>query len=108
MQHIFESDPDILNGNFWIVSDNHFGHIRLHKEYCPERNELAKAEGFTSFDEYQIVNWNKKLSYDDVIVNLGDFFINKRKQKFTIENITKILPRLSFTPSEFSNATKVT
>ena len=86
----------LATGDFWIVSDNHFGHTRLHTELCPWREKLARSEGFKSFDEYQIHLWNKRVSADSVVLNLGDFFINKMNPRKTEENISKILPRLVF------------
>ena len=89
-------ESDLSTGDFWIVSDSHFGHIRLHKELCPNRMKYCVSKGYRNFDEYQIYVWNERISDNDIVLNLGDFFINKMNPKKTIENVETIIPRLNF------------
>lgn len=70
----------------YFTSDLHFGHKNILK-YCPN---FRNFQSIDEMDEYLVYLWNKTVTPDDEIYNLGDFsFYN------SVEKIKQILTRLN-------------
>lgn len=70
----------------YFTSDLHFGHKNILK-YCPNFRNFQSVD---EMDEYLINLWNKTVTPDDEIYNLGDFsFYN------SVEKTEQILTRLN-------------
>jgi len=63
--------------NYWIITDTHFGHKRMHK-YCQRPHD---------FEERIFKSLSQAVRPDDVLIHLGDFCIGKDEhwhQKFML------------------------
>ena len=70
----------------YFTSDLHFGHKNI-LEYCPNFRNFQSVD---EMDEYLVYLWNKTVTPDDEIYNLGDFsFYN------SVEKTEQILTRLN-------------
>ncbi len=84
-----------INENTWVISDCHFTHKRCHTLFEPDRQKTAEGNGYTKFDEYMVNQWNSLIKYDDTVLFLGDFCINKRSEQRTVENVTNYTNRVN-------------
>lgn len=73
----------------YFVSDLHFGHKNLMKYEFDNRG--SKVNTHEEFDELMIKEWNKIITNEDIIYNLGDFFFSCNKQR-----MQQILNQLNF------------
>lgn len=67
----------------WVISDTHWGHRRL-------REVLAPGIRPADVDSRMIVNWSKVVGEWDVVLHLGDVFM----EEITFENVSERFPRL--------------
>ena len=74
-----------IDGNVYVISDTHFGHVKCYESFEPIRQKIARS--FNEFENEMVNRWNAKIGKDDVVIHLGDFCINKMNEKKTIENI---------------------
>lgn len=68
--------------HIWVTSDTHFNHANIIK-YC--NRPFSSVE---EMNETIIANWNKVVSWDDIIYHLGDFALG---DKSLIPNILRRL-----------------
>ena len=67
---MIESISEVIRKNPYIISDTHFGHLKI-KEYC-NRPE--------NWEELVIDNWNRIVSPEDTVLVLGDFVLGNREK----------------------------
>ncbi len=58
--------------NTWITSDTHFGHNNIIK-FCARPFKDA-----IEMDEHLILNWNRCVRPDDIVIHLGDFSMSEQ------------------------------
>lgn len=61
--------------NIWVTSDTHFMHVQPF---------LYNPRGFDYIDEHDeniIANWNKIVGENDIVIHLGDIFMDKDHEK---------------------------
>lgn len=71
----------------YFVSDLHFGHKNIMK-YEPEYRGYS---GVKDMNEHLIKQWNSKITNDDIVYNLGDFFYHTKPTE-----VEEILSRLQY------------
>jgi len=104
----------LLNQNYFITSDHHFGHLNVVKFEKERRNiitltdndinlielksknekDISNMEIITNRIETELINkWNQKIKDEDIVIYLGDFAINKMEAKMD-KNLIKRLKQI--------------
>jgi len=83
----------LQNGDFFAISDTHFGHLRCYEKFEPSRQTIANS--FDGFENELVNRWNETVSEIDIVLVIGDFCINKTNNEKTLLNIQKFSSQLN-------------
>jgi calcineurin-like phosphoesterase family protein len=87
-----------LSLNMGLISDSHFGHVKVFEKFEPIRKEYTFKQGKESLQDFEKLmqrNWNVKINdKNKTLLHLGDFCIDKKqpgKSEENIKNNTRVL-----------------